>query len=151
MQRGFTYLTEKQFRLAINDFNEAEKLGFVEIGLYYNRAFCEFSINLYRDALRDYNIYLSFKPEDKSCRTYRALTYKNLGSYEAAIEDFDWMISHGTTPGFAHGQIGEIYEFTGRSMDALCEYLEAKKAGYNDPVLSLKIKMLQDRLKLRAE
>lgn len=102
--RGFAYRRLKQYRRAIQDFNEALRLNPRYAGAYNNRGIGYANLKRYHRAIQDYNEALLINPRYANLYANRGLAYEQLGKKQLAIRDYRKFLSF--YPGHRFGLAG---------------------------------------------
>ena len=112
---------ERNYREAIEKFNQAEELGFNEPDLFANRAFACSENQFhhgecnYEAALRDFARAFDLDPNQAQWFLFRASYFEHIGNWGRAIDDYSRAIElepdnieHWITRGKVYGIIGEL-------------------------------------------
>jgi tetratricopeptide (TPR) repeat protein len=91
--RGFTYLRERDFISAINDFKEALLINPTDTGCYYNLAYTEYLIEDYQNALINFTKAINLGSDRLNAYFFRGIIKSELGDIRGAISDYDFIIS----------------------------------------------------------
>jgi tetratricopeptide (TPR) repeat protein len=87
INRGIAYASQRQFRRAIADFNEAIRLAPDSPLPYYNRANTHFDRKDYKQAIADFTAAIERDPTLALAYYNRALAYEKLSNRAKAIAD----------------------------------------------------------------
>ena len=86
---GISLYKEEKYEEALINFEEAIKINDSEDVLYFNKAGCENKLNLYNEAIKDYNKGLEINPKDVNHLFKLYNIYKIKGDFEKAIQTLD--------------------------------------------------------------
>ena len=86
---GISLYKEEKYEEALINFEEAIKINDSEDVLYFNKAGCENKLNLYNEAIKDYNKGLEINPKDVNNLFKLYNIYKIKGDFEKAIQTLD--------------------------------------------------------------
>ncbi len=91
--RGFTYIGERDFNSAINDFKEALLINPTDTGCYYNLAYTQYLIEDYQNALINFTKAINLGSDKLDAYYFRGIIKSELGDIRGAISDYDFIIS----------------------------------------------------------
>ena len=89
LYRGVAYLGQKEYRLAVNDFNLATTNPDVLLLVYLNRAVAYQGLNEINNAINDLNQALKLSPDNAQAYYLRGYLYANKKDYFNAINDLN--------------------------------------------------------------
>ena len=89
---GNNYLDQKQYELAITEYNKAIKLNPKKAEFYNHRGMAYFHLSEYSSAMEDLNIAIELDPMSATAYTVRGRVYFELNQYELAINDLNMAI-----------------------------------------------------------
>lgn len=125
---GQLFTKQKQYEEALKHFNLAIYYAVDEQPDYYNnRAATLVKLKHMDEALADYNVALSLKPDFYAARLNRGLYYYKINRKDAALEDFQKAITIDGTMPEAFMQAGRIYFENNRLTDALSMFKQVLK------------------------
>jgi tetratricopeptide (TPR) repeat protein len=108
ISRGWAYLVQQHYELAISDFKFAEDVTpFWEIEEYLGEAYA--GLNQHEEAIRYYDQAIANQPDNVRAYIDRGISYVNLGEYEEAIDNFDTAIDLDSENAMAYGDRGWAY------------------------------------------
>lgn len=90
--RGAALAFLREFDDALDDLDEALRLGFADPSIYVYRLNCHFGRGYDEDRLFDAERLLELSPGDEFGHYMRGTALDSLGDYEAAIEEFDRVV-----------------------------------------------------------
>lgn len=126
--RGLMYYYDQQPQKALQDYNLALMLDPLLDSVYNNRANCYGSQGQLFEALQDYQRALDLNPWNVRALINLGITYRDLGDYSAAIEQFDtallWKDSHQSR---IYGERGYTYQLRGDWNCAIADYQRSLK------------------------
>ena len=82
------FYMNKQYDLAIKNYNAHLKSNPDEIEVYYNRGLCYYMKEQYDLAIKDYTTYLQLNPENIDGHYYRGICYDSKELLDLAIKDY---------------------------------------------------------------
>lgn len=124
LNRGICYRLVSDFDKAIDDFNQAEKLGLVGRGLWMNRAMSYLPLKRYEEALADVSKIIEKSPKDSTSRYYRGEIYFKLGKFHEAIEDYTQGLASQNSPYLLFVR-ADAYRTIGELTRSLEDYTQA--------------------------
>jgi len=89
LNRGIVKGKLKDFREAIEDYNQALKLSPESPDIYYNRGIAYFDLKEYPQAIKDYSQAIKLNPDYPDAYYNRGYVYRYLNDKQAAIKDFE--------------------------------------------------------------
>jgi tetratricopeptide (TPR) repeat protein len=130
--KGLEKYNNKDYKGAIEDFNQALQLDSNYADAYFKRGHARSKIEDYKGAIDDYTEYLRLNPNNadvnKNGEAYnsRGISYHNQGKYELAIADFNKAIELKYDPvSVRFYSRGECHESLGDYKAAIKDYNEA--------------------------
>jgi tetratricopeptide (TPR) repeat protein len=102
--RGNSYAALKQYRRAMQDYNESLRLNPKDAYAYINRGSAYHGLKQYRRAIKDYNASIRLNPGIYQAYGNRGLAYEELGQNHLAIRDFRKAVK--LRPGDTIGTLG---------------------------------------------
>ncbi len=134
--RGRALYRTKDYETAMDDLDEAVRLGMKELELFRLRAeinyFASFS---HEERLDDANRMLELKGDEPDGYFYRGDALSDLGDYEAAIEDFNHVEQLGAATSRLFFQRGNAYRAMGEEKRALADFDRSAALPDTDPNL----------------
>lgn len=138
--RGLMYFRLGEYEQADRDYGQAIALDARLDSAYNNRANCAVAQGKLGEAIADYQIALDFNPGNLHAWINQGITYRDLGLYDLAIENFDLVLVLGSRlKGRVYGERGRTYHLRGdwnlaiadyqRAMDYLANGLSARRYG----------------------
>lgn len=122
-------LEEKQYDVAIANFNEAIKKNPQYVEAYRGRATAKRMIDDYTWAIEDYTALISMAPLDADAYFQRALINGYLFRFDDSIIDFTETIKLDPENGEAYRLRGGIYIIKSKYKEACADYFTAQKLG----------------------
>ncbi|MGK7874959.1 MAG: tetratricopeptide repeat protein [Xenococcaceae cyanobacterium] len=124
--RGLMYFRNGQLSEAIADYNKALELNPRLDSAYNNRANCYVAQGNLVAALADYEIALDFNPGNIRARINQGITFRELGLYDLALENFDLALVLGRRlKGRIYAERGHTYHLRGDWNCAIADYHRA--------------------------
>ncbi|MBH8552786.1 tetratricopeptide repeat protein [Nostocaceae cyanobacterium CENA357] len=129
--RGLDKYNKKDYKGAIEDFNEAIRLDPNNYVLaYYWRGRAHSYLENYQEAVENYDQYLKINPNDVDGLDNRGYSYYNLDKYDLAIADLNKSIGINSKNSYAHNQRGLAYYEQGKFELAIADYTKAIELKY---------------------
>ena len=130
--RGLANKNEKNFDLAILDFNKALDVDPKYKKAYYNRANVYLEVKNYHLAILDYNNTLKIDPSDTSAYYMRGMAHYSGGNYISAIEDFKTTLLLNPDDGMSALYLISLFIRTGQYSEANLYYARfSQKKGFS--------------------
>ncbi len=124
--RGLMYFRLGAYEAADRDYGEAIALDTRLDSAYNNRANCAVAQGKLGEAIADYQIALDFNPGNLHAWINQGVTYRDLGLYDLAIENFDLVLVLGSRlKGRVYGERGRAYHLRGDWNLAIADYQRA--------------------------
>lgn len=121
--RGLMYFYQEQFFLALGDYNEAIAIDANLDGAYHNRGNCYAALGDWASALADYELALDLNPGNLRALISQAITFRQLGLYDLALENLDIALIIGRTLQLRiYGERGRTYHLRGDWNCAIADY-----------------------------
>jgi len=124
LNRGICYRLVSDFTKALDDFNQAEKLGIKGRPLWMNRAMAYLSLRKFDQAHREMSQIIQDNPRDSTSRFYRGEISFRKGNFKEAIEDYTAGLEVQKSPYLLFVR-ADAYRTIGDSTHALKDYSEA--------------------------
>jgi protein O-mannosyl-transferase len=120
--KGLLYFQERNYNLAIENFELALSADSTYYNAYYNKALLFLEIGDYNEAISDFNFAIKHTPfDDSEILTSRGWTYYLLQNYEYAINDYNTAIEIDSTYDLAYNNRAllkfDIGDFQGAFID----------------------------------
>ncbi len=87
--RGSAKHKLKQYKEAINDYDNAIELNPKNVFAYYNRGLNKFHLNQYKESIKDFDRVIELNPKYVEAYIYRGVSKGKLKQYKEAIKDYD--------------------------------------------------------------
>jgi tetratricopeptide (TPR) repeat protein len=123
--RGLDKSNKKDYKGAIEDFNEVLRLDPNFTIAYYNRGYARSELKDYKGAIEDYNQYIRVNPNDADGYVNRGWAYYNLDNYKQAIIDYNKTIQINPNYAVAYNNRGVAYADQGNYEQAISDYDKA--------------------------
>jgi len=124
--RGLMYFRLGDYDQANRDYDQAIALDTRLDSAYNNRANCAVAQGKLGEAIADYQIALDFNPGNLHAWINQGITYRDLGLYDLAIENFDLVLVLGSRlKGRVYGERGRAYHLRGDWNLAIADYQRA--------------------------
>ncbi|MBE9114559.1 tetratricopeptide repeat protein [Lusitaniella coriacea LEGE 07157] len=124
--RGLMYFQNAQYPEALADYNKAIELNSRLDSAYNNRANCHAAQGNLAQAIADYQVALDFNPGNLRAWINQGVTYRELGLYDLALENFDLALVLGKRlQGRIYGERGRTYHLRGDWNCAVADYQRA--------------------------
>lgn len=119
--------TEKNFSLALENYNRAIELDPKNSFAYVNRAVCYETLGEKEKALADYNKAIEINPDNKDAYEKRSEFYKEQNDSSSALKDRESAMKIGeeNADGFAYIDFGDSYKEAGNYLKAIENYTKA--------------------------
>lgn len=88
VNKGLEYAKQKQFELAIQEYNAAIKLHPYNLSAYINRGNALYFLKKYELAIKDYDIALQINPKHTNAYFNRGNAYQITNKHQLAIDDY---------------------------------------------------------------
>jgi len=134
--RGCALYRQKEFEAAMDDFDDAVRLGMADAELFRMRAELNYfgSFN-HEERFDDANRLLELSPGDPEAYFYRGDALSDLGDYEAAIEDFNRVEELDASNAKMYFQRANAYQSLGDDQQAMSDYDRSAAIEDTDPNL----------------
>jgi tetratricopeptide (TPR) repeat protein len=131
MDRGRLYLDQKQWKLALADYEKAAKLSPKDPKAHLGTCRAHVNLNAYKDAIQSCSKVLELD-RSPDARVLRGQSYIGLREYDKAIEDLKISTEIRMDAPETFFQLGELYRETGNLLMALNAFTRAiqQKPGY---------------------
>ena len=126
--RGRAHANKKDYDRAVEDYDQAIRLGLKDSNVYYRRGLASFEKNDYGRAIQDFNEALNLDPDNVAILQSRGWAYENKNDYEQAIRDYNRAISLQSSYGPAFIRRARVYELKRQYEQALADYEAATHA-----------------------
>lgn len=93
-ERGFLYEQHKEFNNAIKDYLKSEKLGNLDLLLFYRKAQTYYSQKNFPKALESSKLFLEKNSKDVKINKLHAQILTQLGNYDKALKYYDYFIEN---------------------------------------------------------
>ncbi|WP_072620531.1 tetratricopeptide repeat protein [Spirulina major] len=124
--RGLMYFRLGRYSEAQADYCRALDLNPRLDSAYNNRANCAVAQGQLADAIADYQIALDFNPGNLHAWINQGITYRDMGLYDLALENFDLVLILGKRlKGRVYGERGRTYHLRGDWNSAIADYQRA--------------------------
>lgn len=135
--RGFVYYSQKEYDLAIEDYNTVIKLKPDNADAYYNRGLAYHYKSEYDRAIEDFNKIIALKPAYANAYYNRGLTYGFKGNNDHAIADFNRAIQLNANYAQAYNNRGVAYSRKGEYDHAIEDFNTAIELDSGNPYFYL--------------
>ena len=125
LKKGLEKYEKKDYKGAIDDYNQAIRFKPDDAFAYINRGIAHFASGDNKAAIDDYNQAIRFKPDDAFAYYYRGLVHRYLGDYKAAIDDCDQAIKLQPNIAAAYINRGFAHSALGNKQSAILDYQKA--------------------------
>ena len=129
--RGIALRELKRYDEALADFNRIEEIAPYYLRTYINRAGIYMRQSKFESAIKDFDTYLSFEPNDGDMLQGRGVAHYYLGNYQEALRDYDLSISLVSDRGDFHLNRSQVYADMGNKQKALDDALKSRELGHN--------------------
>jgi tetratricopeptide (TPR) repeat protein len=126
--RGFAYYKKKDYDRAIEDYNQAIRLGLTDADCFYRRGLAYFEKNDYNRAIQGFDEALKLNPDNAAILQSRGWAYESKNDYDQAIRDYDRAISLQSSYGPTLIRRAKAYEAKRQYEQALADYEAATQA-----------------------
>ncbi len=124
--RGLMHFKLGHYEQALADYDLALALEPRLDSAYNNRANCYVVLGDLASAIADYEIALDFNPGNLRARINQGITYRDLGLYDLALENFDLVLLLGRRlQGRAYAERGRTHHLQGDWNLAIADYQQA--------------------------
>ncbi|MBE9038903.1 caspase, EACC1-associated type [aff. Roholtiella sp. LEGE 12411] len=130
---GLEKSNKKDYKGAIEDFNEVLRLDPNFILAYNKRGDARSSLKDFKGAIEDLNKYIQSNPNDANSYVSRGWAYYNLYNYKQAIIDYNKAIQINPKYALAYNNRGAVYADQGNYEQAISDYTKAIEFK-NDPL-----------------
>jgi tetratricopeptide (TPR) repeat protein len=120
--RGRAYYHKKDYDRAIEDYDQAIRLGLSDSDSFYRRGLTYFEKNDYSRAIQDFNEALKSDPDNVAALQKRGWAYEAKKDYDQAIRDYDRAISLQPNYGPAFVRRATTYQEKRQYERALADY-----------------------------
>jgi tetratricopeptide (TPR) repeat protein len=133
MDRGRLYLDQKQWKLALTDYQEASKLSPKDPKAHLGTCRAHVNLNAYKEAIQSCSKVLELD-RSPDARVLRGQAYVGIREYDKAIEDLKISTEIRMDAPETFYQLGELYRETGNLLMALNAFTRAiqQKPGYTE-------------------
>ncbi len=108
--RAETYFWNKNYSLALSDFNKAVSLGLETSSVFYKRGYTYYELKQYENAIKDFNKAISLSEKIHTLVYFkRAFAYASTQQAELAIKDYEYVISKQPNFAEAYHDKGLVY------------------------------------------
>lgn len=115
--RGIIFLRQKNYEMAIADFDTAIWLRPRYADAFNNRGLAHSRTGHFEKAIEDFTQALELKPQNPSALNNRGNVYRDMENYERAVADYDAAIALKKDYAFAYFNRGLAYEEQARAGD----------------------------------
>lgn len=95
LDKGINLITKKDYKKAIETFDEASKISPDEAEVYAHRGQAKHYLNLFKEAIEDYNIAIRLQPDYAEVYHLRGLAKGELKDNVGACEDWEMAYEKG--------------------------------------------------------
>jgi lipoprotein NlpI len=120
--RGLAYYKKKDYDRAIEDYDQAIRLGLKDADSFYRRGLMYFEKDDYNRAIQDFNEALKLHPDNVAVLQKRGWIYELKKDYDQAIRDYDRAISLQPDSGPAWVRRANTYQEKRQYERALADY-----------------------------
>ncbi|MDY6785697.1 MAG: tetratricopeptide repeat protein [Cyanobacteriota bacterium] len=121
--RGLMYFNSNRYDEAIADYNQAIALSPRLDNAYNNRANCQAARGNLAEAIADYEVALDFNPTNVRAWINQGVTYREIGLYDLALDNFDLALVLGRRlKGRIYAERGRTYHLRGDWNCAIADY-----------------------------
>lgn len=131
--RGYKYLEDENYDLAIAEYTKAIDLDPTLASLYYNRGVAYGHKSNYDLAIADYSKSIELDPEYVDAFINRGIAYSSTGDYDQAFHDFNKAIELNPNDPFPFYNRAIAFETIGNYESALADYDRAIELNFNYP------------------
>jgi tetratricopeptide (TPR) repeat protein len=131
--RGLAYYRKKDYERAIQDYNQAIRLGLKDPDSFYHRGLIYVEKNDYNRAIQDFDEALKLNPGDVAILQKRGWVYEAQKDYDQAVKDYDRVIKLQPNDGLAFIRRAAVYQEKRQYEQALADY---ERATQIDPKLA---------------
>ncbi len=135
LNRGNFYKDQKEYHLAIKDFDRSIALNPTKAEVFINRGNAYSFITQFDAALADYDKAIAMDPSFDGGYANRGIIYAQQGDYEAALLDFSKSLKYYPNDAVVLMNRGNIYINFERMDDALQDYNKALLINSNLPLV----------------
>jgi tetratricopeptide (TPR) repeat protein len=125
INRGEIYLNQKDYSMALSDFNKAIEYDPYYAEVYINRGIILFEQGAYSKAIQDYNRAIQLNPEFEEAYINRSLVYLKLKQYDKALADLEQAVMLRPDSAKAHNNLGAVFNAKGQFAAAIDAYTRA--------------------------
>jgi tetratricopeptide (TPR) repeat protein len=126
--RGFAYYKKKDYDRAIEDYDQAIRLGLTDANCFYRRGLAYFEKNDYKRAIQGFDEALKLNPDNAAILQSRGWAYENNNDYDQAIRDYDRAITLQSSYSPTLIRRAKAYEAKRQYEQALADYEAATQA-----------------------
>ncbi|HEY7317957.1 MAG TPA: tetratricopeptide repeat protein [Candidatus Binatia bacterium] len=126
--RGLAYASKKDYDDAIEDYDQAVRLGKKDSDAFYRRGLVHLNKNDYSRAIQDFDEALKLDPDNVAILQSRGWSYENRNDYEQALRDYDRALSLQSNYEPALVRRAKVYETQRQYERALADYEAATQA-----------------------
>lgn len=142
--RASGYAAQRQYRLAIADYDTVVANGFAVPRTYQRRGLANIKLRNYLKAKSDFDVVLKALPNDMTSLRNRSRAAVGVGNFASALEDLDRAITLRPDDPSLRTQRAEISITAGNSTNALVDLEEALAMIPTDvPALTVRCRLLQ--------
>ncbi len=131
LKQGDDCFEKKQYKAAINHYNQALKLNSKDADTYYKRGLARYHLGDYEEAIADYTQVIQINPYYGKVYTKVGLARYQLGDYEGAIADYTQAIRINSNDAVAYRNRADIRYHVGDYQGAIEDYNQAIKINPN--------------------
>lgn len=131
LKQGDDCFEKKQYKAAINHYNQALKLNSKDADTYYKRGLARYHLGDYEEAIADYTQVIQINPYYGKVYTKLGLARYQLGDYEGAIADYTQAIRINSNDAVAYRNRADIRYHVGDYQGAIEDYNQAIKINPN--------------------
>jgi tetratricopeptide (TPR) repeat protein len=143
--RGAVRIKQKQYSLAVVDFNKCISLDTGYRDAYFNRALALWQTKNYQFALSDITHHLQKNPTQLEAREMRYMIAVDAEDWELAIEDLQWKMKRNFMDG-GNMLLAGLYEKAGRNAEAAAYLEKAVSEKPSDIAVQLEAAAMLQRL-----
>ena len=130
-KRGLAYASKRDYDDAIEDYDQAVRLGKRDSDAFYHRGLVHLKKNDSRHAIQDFDEALKLSPDNVAILQSRGWSYENKNDYEQALRDYDRALNLQSDYGPALVRRAKVYEAQRQYERALADYEAATQADPN--------------------
>jgi tetratricopeptide (TPR) repeat protein len=147
-ERGITYSEQRQYRLAIKDFDCAVNLYSDDYNLYFKRAIVHKTLGDEKRAIEDYEQVIELNPDEDKAYNNLGVIYAERGDYQKAIEYFKQGLEIAPMQSYRFLlNLAGAYIKYGKIQEAINTYDAFINQGHQDPSAYFYRGILYDRIR----